>query len=184
MMSVVKALKCNYPILRPTAWYWNSFVVGLGFLFQLWILYNTLHWSHLKDNRKKRQTCKTTNEFHFKVSDKLQPVERLFLWQYGVLKLEFVTSLFVLSTGEPKLFLFFFPSFSQDEWHLSHKNEFSTDQRQSILVWSWKLWRWGLTTVQFLTLMRYQNNVIKREGCSINHIIFISTIQKDQLVIS
>lgn len=119
MMSVVKALKCNYPILRPTAWYWNSFVVGLGFLFQLWVLYNTLHWSHLKDNRKKRQTCKTTNEFHFKVSDKLQPVERLFLWQYGVLKLEFVTSLFVLSTGEPKLFLFFFPSFSQDEWHLS-----------------------------------------------------------------
>ena len=26
--------------------------------------------------------------------------------------------------------------------------------------------------------MRYQNNVIKREGCSINHIIFISTIQR------
>lgn len=121
MMSVVKALKCNYPILRPTAWYWNSFVVGLGFLFQLWILYNTLHWSHLKDNRKKRQTCKTTNEFHFKVSDKLQPVERLFLWQYGVLKLEFVTSLFVLSTGEPKLFLFFPPPShrTNDTCHLS-----------------------------------------------------------------
>ena len=86
MMSVVKAFKCNDSVLRPTIWYWNSFVVRLGFLFQPGVFYNTLHRGHLKDNRKQSQRLVTQQMNSIsKCPEKLQEVKRLFLWQYSVL---------------------------------------------------------------------------------------------------
>lgn len=52
MMRIVKALKRNYSVLWPTLWYSDCFSMGLGFLFQIGVLDDALHRSHLKDNDK------------------------------------------------------------------------------------------------------------------------------------
>lgn len=43
MMFIVETLKCNNPVLWPILWYRNSVIMGLGFLFQIGVFYNTLH---------------------------------------------------------------------------------------------------------------------------------------------
>lgn len=55
MMRIVKALKRDYSVLWPTRWDSDCLSMGLGLLFQVGVLDNTLHRSHLKDNE---QNCK------------------------------------------------------------------------------------------------------------------------------
>ena len=55
MMRIVKALKRNYSVLWPTRWDSDCLSMGLGFLFQVGVLDNTLYRSHLKDNE---ENCK------------------------------------------------------------------------------------------------------------------------------
>ena len=57
MMRIVKTLKRNYSVLWPTLWESDSLSMGLGFLFQVGVLDDALHRSHLKD---KEQNCKTS----------------------------------------------------------------------------------------------------------------------------
>lgn len=55
MMGIVKSLKRNYTVLWPTLWDSDCLSVGLGFLFQIGVLDDALHRSHLEDNE---QNCK------------------------------------------------------------------------------------------------------------------------------